>query len=159
MTRVEVTLTVDGVVYPVSVAPHETLLDVLRDELALTGTKANCLAGECGACTVLVDGRAVNACLYLVVRADGRRIETVAGLRRAGALHPLQEAFIEQGAVQCGYCTPGMLMSLHALFASAPDPDTAEIERALAGNLCRCTGYSAIRRAISATAARREQAP
>lgn len=150
MTRADITLHVDGVRYFVLVEAHRTLLEVLRDELALTGTKANCLAGECGACTILVDGRAVNACLYLAVRADGKTVETVAGLGRDGALHPLQEAFIAEGAVQCGYCTPGNLMSLHALFAANPDPGEDEIVRALAGNLCRCTGYAAIRRAIAA---------
>lgn len=153
MKRIDVTLRVDGVDYPVAVAPHQSLLDVLRDDLGLTGTKTNCLAGECGACTVLVDGRAVNACLYLAVRADGRAIDTVAGLRRDQTLHPLQEAFIEQGAVQCGYCTPGQLMSLQAVFAADPNPDEAEIRRALAGNLCRCTGYTGIKRAIAAARA------
>ena len=150
MSRVAIVLNVNGVAYPLEIESHRTLLEVLREDLALTGTKANCLAGECGACTVLVDGRAVNACLYLAVRANGKQVTTVEGLVRNGELHPVQRAFIQAGAVQCGYCTPGFLLSTKALLDANPAPSDEEIERALAGNLCRCTGYVSIRRAVRA---------
>jgi carbon-monoxide dehydrogenase small subunit len=153
MSRVSIVLNVNGVAYPLEIEPHRTLLEVLREDLALTGTKANCLEGECGACTVLVDGRAVNSCLYLAVRAKGKQVTTIEGLLRNGELHPLQQAFIQAGAVQCGYCTPGILLSAKALLDGNPAPSDEEIERALAGNLCRCTGYVSIRRAVRAAIA------
>ena len=158
MNRVSVTLNVNEEAYPLEIEPHRTLLEVLRHDLALTGTKANCLEGECGACTVLVGGRPVNSCLYLAVRANGKAVTTVEGLAQDGKLHPLQQAFIEAGAVQCGYCTPGMLMSAKALLDGNPHPTDEEIVRALAGNLCRCTGYVNIRRALHAAIERLEDA-
>ena len=150
MSRVSIVLNVNGITYPLEIEIHRTLLEVLRDDLALTGTKANCLEGECGACTVLVDGLAVNSCLYLAVRANGKQVTTVEGLAQNGELHPLQQVFIQEGAVQCGYCTPGILMSARALLDVNPHPSDEEIVRSLAGNLCRCTGYVNIRRAVRA---------
>jgi len=135
----------------VLVPPNATLLQLLRDELALTGTKDGCGTGECGACTVLMDGDPVNSCLILAPQADGHEIITVEGLAAVQDLHPLQKAFVEEGAVQCGYCTPGMLLSAKALLDRNPQPTDEEIREAISGNLCRCTGYerivSAIRRA------------
>jgi aerobic-type carbon monoxide dehydrogenase small subunit (CoxS/CutS family) len=148
MSRYDITFSVNGESYSVQVQPHRTLLEVLRDDLALTGTKANCLDGECGACTVLVNGQAVNSCLYLAVRAHSAQITTVEGLAEDGQLHPLQHAFIQGNAVQCGYCTPGFLVSAKALLDVNPTPTEDEITLALAGNLCRCTGYTNIRRAL-----------
>jgi carbon-monoxide dehydrogenase small subunit len=144
----EITLNVNGDEYPLEIAPHRTLLEALREEIGLTGTKPNCLEGECGACTVLVDGRAVNSCLYLAVRAAGRSIVTIEGLAEGEQLHPLQAAFLELGGVQCGYCTPGFIVSTAALLAENPQPSDDELFRALAGNICRCTGYTNIRKAI-----------
>jgi carbon-monoxide dehydrogenase small subunit len=129
-----------------------TLLQMLRERLALTGTKNGCEAGECGACTVLVDGEPVNSCMMLAVEADGRDVLTVEGLAPEGRLSPLQEAFVEHNAVQCGFCTPGMLMSAHALLQRNPRPAEAEIKEALVGNLCRCTGYVRILDAVQAAA-------
>ena len=135
----------------VLVSAKATLLQLLRDELALTGTKDGCGTGECGACTVLMDGDPVNSCLILAPQADGHEIITVEGLAAVQDLHPLQKAFVEEGAVQCGYCTPGMLLSAKALLDRNPQPTDEEIREAISGNLCRCTGYerivSAIRRA------------
>lgn len=150
MSRVSIVLHVNGVAYPLEIEPHRTLLEVLREDLALTGTKANCLEGECGVCTVLVDGRAVNACLYLAVRAKGKQITTIEGLAQPETLHPLQQAFIQEGAVQCGYCTPGILLAAKELLDANPTPTEEEITRTLVGNLCRCTGYVNIRRAVRA---------
>ncbi|HHY96001.1 MAG TPA: (2Fe-2S)-binding protein [Firmicutes bacterium] len=141
---------------PVSrrVRPDARLLDVLRDELGLMGTKEGCSRGECGACTVLVEGKAVNSCLMLALKAEGKRIITIEGLAANGELHPLQEAFLAHGAVQCGYCTPGMILSAKALLDENPHPSRAEIKRHMSGNLCRCTGYKKIIDAIEDVAGR-----
>jgi carbon-monoxide dehydrogenase small subunit len=148
MSRFSLILNVNGIDYPLEIEPHRTLLEVLREDLELTGTKSNCLEGECGTCTVLVNDQAVNSCLYLAVRANGKQIKTIEGVAQDGALHPIQEAFIEAGAVQCGYCTPGFILSTMALLHTNPQPTDEEILRFLAGNLCRCTGYVNIRKAI-----------
>lgn len=129
-----------------------TLLQLLRDRLALTGTKDGCGTGECGACTVLMDGEPVNSCLVLAAQVDGHEILTVEGLATEGKLHPLQQAFVEVGAVQCGYCTPGMLLSAKALLDQNPNPTEGEIREAISGNLCRCTGYSRIVAAVQRAA-------
>lgn len=147
-----ITLLVNGSPRTLAVTHTATLLDVLRDDLGLTGTKYGCGHGDCGACTVLLDGRAVPSCLVLAVRADGHTVETIEGMARGGKLHPLQKAFVEEGAVQCGYCTPGMIMSARALLEQNPHPSEEEIRRGLAGNLCRCTGYEKIVRAVQAAA-------
>ena len=134
-------------------AVHHTLLEVLREELALTGTKHGCELGECGTCTVLVDGQPVLSCLVLAAEMDGRAIETVEGLQRGNELHPLQACFADLGAAQCGYCTPGLLMAAKALIAENPRPDRQQIRAALSGNLCRCTGYIKILEAVEGAAA------
>ena len=134
------------------VEPHWTLLRVIRDELGLTGTKEGCGEGDCGACTILLDGRAVNSCLILAVDADGKSITTIEGLAHGGELHLLQRVFLERGAVQCGFCTPGMILTAKALLDQKPHPTEGEIRLAIAGNLCRCTGYSKIVEAIQAAA-------
>lgn len=144
--------TVNGAPVSLEIAADARLLDVLRSELGLLGTKEGCAAGECGACTVLVDGLAVNACLVPAAQADGRDVRTVEGLAQNGVLDALQRQFVVHGAIQCGYCTPGMLMSATALLARVPQPTRAEIAEAIAGNLCRCTGYAAIIDAIEAVA-------
>jgi carbon-monoxide dehydrogenase small subunit len=148
------TLTVNGERRPVVFATHHTLLEVLREECGLTGTKHGCELGECGTCTVLVDGRPVLSCLVLAAECEGRAIDTVEGLQRGNALHPLQAAFADLGAAQCGYCTPGILMAAKALLDRAPEPGDGEIREALAGNLCRCTGYHKIVEAVQIAAAR-----
>jgi 4-hydroxybenzoyl-CoA reductase subunit alpha len=142
------TLTVNGQDYPVAVGPADTLLDVLRDKLHLTGTKKGCNVGDCGACTVLVDGAPMNSCLLLAADMDGRKITTVEGLARDGELSPVQKAFVNEGAIQCGYCTPGAVVAATALLEKNPDPTTDQIKEALSGNLCRCTGYAGILRAV-----------
>lgn len=139
----------------VSFAPHKTLLEVLREDLGLTGTKHGCELGECGTCTVIVDGRPVLSCLVLGLACEGRDIRTVEGLARGPELHPLQAAFADLGAAQCGYCTPGILMAAEALLAETPRPTRQEIREALAGNLCRCTGYLKIYEAVERAAGRR----
>lgn len=160
MQEVEFGLTVNGKPQRVRVDADLTLLQLLRDVLGLTGTKEGCGTGECGACTVIMDGEAVPSCLVLAVQARGKSVVSVEGLapespgNASRPLHPLQEAFIEHGAVQCGYCTPGMLMSAKALLDKNPRPDRAAIEEAIAGNLCRCTGYYQIVEAIEDAAAR-----
>jgi carbon-monoxide dehydrogenase small subunit len=145
-------LAVNGIVHEVEIEPQRTLLSVLRTELGLTGTKEGCDDSECGACMVLVDGRPLNSCSYLALQADGRSVSTVEGLAVDDDLSPLQAAFLAHGAVQCGFCTPGMLMSATALLAENPHPTDAEIGIALAGNLCRCTGYAGILAAVRSVA-------
>ncbi len=151
--RYEATLNVNDVGYPVEIEPGRSLLSVLRDEVGLTGSKEGCDDSECGACMVLLDGRPVNSCSYLALQADGRQVTTIEGLAAAdGELHPLQRAFLDQGGVQCGFCTPGMLISAKALLDENPQPSEDEIRLALSGNLCRCTGYSGIVRAVQTAA-------
>jgi carbon-monoxide dehydrogenase small subunit len=141
-------LKVNGEFCSLKIDPQRTLLDIIRNELALTGTKEGCGNGECGACTVLLDGHPVNACLVLALQAEGKEVLTIEGLGQEGALHPLQEAFISQGAIQCGFCTPGMVLSAKALLDRNPRPKENEIREALTGNLCRCTGYQKIIEAV-----------
>ncbi len=143
-----VRFTVNGELCEIEVPGNRTLLDVIRGELGLTGTKEGCGSGECGACTVLLDGEPVNACLVLALQAEGKEITTIEGLSKGGPLHPIQEAFISHGAIQCGFCTPGMILSAKALLDRNPEPEEMEIREALTGNLCRCTGYQKIVEAI-----------
>ena len=160
MANHSITVTVNGSQEYLDVPSNLTLLQMLRDKLALTGTKNGCEAGECGACTVLVDGEPVNSCMMLAVEVDGREVTTVEGLARLygdeDRLSPLQDAFVEHNAVQCGFCTPGMLISAHALLERNPDPTEEEIREALVGNLCRCTGYLRIIEAVQAAAEKEE---
>jgi len=151
--NVHMSLRVNGEEVDVSFAPYKTLLEVLREDLDLTGTKHGCELGECGACAVLVDGEPVLSCLLLAVECEGRSVETVESLARGPGLHPLQAAFADNGGSQCGYCTPGVLMTAKALLDREPNPDRQRIKEALAGNLCRCTGYQQIVEAVE-TAAR-----
>lgn len=147
----EIIFTLNGNEIAVKIEDHWNLLHLLREELGLTGTKEGCGSGECGACTVLVDGMAVNSCIYLAAEAAGRQVVTIEGLASPdGKLHPIQEAFIERGAIQCGFCSPGMIMSARALLDETPQPDEDEIRHAIAGNICRCTGYVQIIDAIGA---------
>jgi carbon-monoxide dehydrogenase small subunit len=150
---VALTLTVNDVDYPVAVDPRRNLLSVIRTEVGLTGTKEGCDDCECGACMVLVDGRPVNSCSYLAAQAQGKRITTVEGVMQGDELHPLQRNLLEEGGVQCGFCTPGMIMSATALLAANPSPTDDEIRIGLSGNLCRCTGYAKIIAAVRRTAA------
>jgi carbon-monoxide dehydrogenase small subunit len=160
MMQFKLNLSVNGKPLVIGVEPHLTLLEVLRDTLGLTGTKEGCGTGNCGACTVLLDGQPVSSCLLLAVEAEGSEITTVEGLastypepgREDGGLHPVQRAFVEHGGLQCGFCTPGMLLSSAALLARNPKPTEDEIRDALAGNLCRCTGYDKIVRSVMAAA-------
>lgn len=158
MTRHSITVTVNGAKEYLDVPSNMTLLQMLREELALTGTKNGCAAGECGACTVLINGEPVNACLILAVEADGTKIVTVEGLAHDEQLDVVQQTFVEEGGVQCGFCTPGMLISARALLNRNALPSEAEIREALLGNLCRCTGYTrivgAVQKAASGTARR-----
>lgn len=148
-----VELTVNGETREMAAEGHRSLLDCLREELGLTGTKKGCDVGDCGACTVLVDGQPINACLMLAVEARGKNVETVEGLRPEGdVLHPLQEAFMRHGASQCGFCTPGILMMARKLLEENPDPSDAEIRFGLSGNICRCTGYTKIFDAVRSAA-------
>ena len=142
-------LTVNDQDHELAVEPNTTLVDLLRYQIGLTGTKKGCDLGDCGACTVLLDGKAVNSCLVLAVQANGRKIQTIEGLETAEGLHPLQKAFIDKGAIQCGFCTSGMIMSAKELLDKTVHPQEAEIRRAISGNLCRCTGYQKIIEAIS----------
>lgn len=146
--------TVNGRLIDREVRPDTRLLDFLREDLALTGTKEGCGEGECGACTVLLNGRAVNSCLVLAMQADGLEILTIEGLENEGQLHPLQEAFVETGGVQCGFCTPGFILSAYALLSEHPNPTEEEILTALEGNICRCTGYAKILEAVQLAAKR-----
>lgn len=148
-------LSINRRTYTVDVEPHWTLLDMLRNELGLIGTKRGCDKGDCGTCTVLVNGRPVNACLYLAARADTKKIRTIEGLETDEDLHPLQKAFLEKGAVQCGFCTPGMIMTAASLLEANPNPKEEEVREAISGNLCRCTGYQQIIDAIQFAADRR----
>ena len=147
------TLKVNGIAYPLELDAGRTLLTVLRGELGLTGAKEGCDDSECGACMMLLDGQPVNSCSYFALQADGREITTVEGLAKNGQLHPLQAAFLDEGGVQCGFCTPGMLISAKALLDRNPQPDEEEIRLALSGNLCRCTGYDGIVKAVLSVAA------
>jgi carbon-monoxide dehydrogenase small subunit len=150
--KYDVTLQVNGTSYPLALDPQRTLLSVLRNELGLTGAKEGCDDSECGACMVLLDGQPVNTCSYLALQAEGREITTVEGLSQGDDLSPLQRAFLDHGGVQCGFCTPGMLISATALLARERRPDDHAIGVALAGNLCRCTGYAGIFAAVRAAA-------
>ena len=151
--RVAATLTVNGASYPVELDPHVSLLRAVRDELGLTGSKEGCDDSECGACMMLLDGRPVNSCSYLALQAEGSEITTIEGLQDGEELAPLQRAFLEEGGVQCGFCTPGMLISATALLRTNDDPSEDDVRIALSGNLCRCTGYDGIVRAVRKVAA------
>ena len=146
------TVTINGEIYNIEVEPHKTLLWVLREQLDITGPKECCGIGECGACTVLMDGKSVNSCLVLAIEADGHEIVTIEGLGGPEGLDPIQQAFIDQGGVQCGFCTPGMIMSAKYLLDNNPNPSEEEIAVALSGNYCRCTGYKNIIEAVKAAA-------
>jgi aerobic-type carbon monoxide dehydrogenase small subunit (CoxS/CutS family) len=145
-------LTVNGEPVEAAVEPNQTLLQFLRDDMGLTGTKHGCGLGDCGACTVIVDGMPVNSCLVLAVQAAGRDILTIEGLAENGKLHPIQQAFVDKGAIQCGFCSPGMILSAKALLDSNPKPTEHEIRTAISGNLCRCTGYQKIVEAVQEAA-------
>ena len=147
-----INLKINGESYEVAVEPRKTLMDVIRDDLGLTGTKKGCDQGACGTCTVIFDGKAVNSCLVLAVEAEGKDVLTIEGLAKGTKLHPIQEAFINHGAIQCGFCTPGMIMSAKVLLDKNPNPTDKEVRDAIGGNLCRCTGYVKIVEAILATA-------
>jgi len=146
--KTQIRLQVNGFEYDLLIKPHWTLVDVLRDEIGLTGTKKGCGKGECGACTVIMDGEAILACLVLAVRAQGKSILTIEGLAQEGKLDSLQDAFVKYGAIQCGFCTPGMIMTSRAFLINNPHPTEEKIKRALSGNLCRCTGYVKIIEAV-----------
>lgn len=152
MSKLDLTLSVNGERHEVWTEPDRTLLDVLRTDLGFTGTKENCLEAECGVCTVLLDGVAMNACILLAAECQDRNVLTIEGLARDGELHPLQRAFIEHGAVQCGYCIPAMILSAKAFLDEHPAPTEGQVREALAGNLCRCTGYQKIADAVLAAA-------
>ena len=154
LTKAHISLRVNGEPVEVAFAPHKTLLEVLREDLGLTGTKHGCELGECGCCAVLLDGRPVLSCLVLGVAVEGHEVTTVEGMAEGPKLHPLQEAFAELGAAQCGYCTPGLLLTAKALLEETPEPSREQIKEALAGNICRCTGYIKIFEAVELAAAR-----
>lgn len=145
-------LTINGEPVESAVSTNQTLVQFLRDDMGLTGTKHGCGLGDCGACTVLMDGKAVNSCLVLAIQADGTDILTIEGLAENGKLHPLQQAFVDNGAIQCGFCTPGMILSAKALLDEKPNPSELEIRTAISGNLCRCTGYQKIVQAVDEAA-------
>ncbi|MCW9097274.1 MAG: 2Fe-2S iron-sulfur cluster-binding protein, partial [Ignavibacteriaceae bacterium] len=146
-------INVNGTEYELAVKPSTTLLDLLRNQLLLTGAKKGCELGDCGACTVLLNGKAVNSCLVLAVEADGQNVLTIEGLAKGEKLHPIQQAFVEKGAIQCGFCTPGMILRTKALLDEKPDPSKEEIKKELSGNLCRCTGYTKILEAVETSKA------
>ena len=148
----DITLKVNGYTYNLTIETHRTLVEVLRETLGLTGTKKSCAEGECGACTVLMDGRPAASCLVLAVAAQGKEITTIEGLAQGTNLHPLQEAFVKHMAIQCGYCTPGMVMAAKAFLDENADPTADEVRKAISGNLCRCTGYQQIVNAVMAAA-------
>src|ERR1700758_5559957 len=153
-TKAQVTLELNGERVEVAFAPHKTLLEVLREDLGLTGTKHGCELGECGTCTVLVDGRSILSCLMLGLDAEGREVTTIEGMADGATLHPLQETFADLGAAQCGYCSPGFLLAAKELLEKNPKPTREEIRESLSGNLCRCTGYIKIYEAVELAAAR-----
>lgn len=152
--KAHISFTLNGEAAEVAFAPHKTLLEVLREDLALTGTKHGCELGECGTCTVLVDGRSILSCLFLGLDAEGREVTTIEGMAAGGVLHPLQDTFADTGAAQCGYCSPGFLLVAKELLSKSPEPTRDEIKEALSGNLCRCTGYIKIYEAVELAAAR-----
>lgn len=153
--KVQIQLKVNGMAYKMEVEPRRTLLEVIREDLELTGTKEGCGLGECGTCTVLLDGKPIKSCITLAVQANGQEVTTIEGLEWPdGTLHPIQQAFIDHGAIQCGFCTPGMVLSAKALLDENPKPTEMEVKQAIAGNLCRCTGYQKIVEAILAAAGR-----
>jgi carbon-monoxide dehydrogenase small subunit len=154
--KVPIQLKVNGMAYKMEVEPRRTLLELIREDLELTGTKEGCSLGECGSCTVLLDGKPIKSCITLAVQSNGREVTTIEGLEKAdGTLHPLQQAFIDHGAIQCGFCTPGMVLSAKALLDENPKPTELEVRQAIAGNLCRCTGYQKIVEAILAVSNQR----
>jgi aerobic carbon-monoxide dehydrogenase small subunit len=151
----ELKLTVNGEPYEVLIEPRTTLLSLIRDHLGLTGTKEGCSEGMCGACTVLVDSKAVKSCLVLALQVQGKKVTTIEGLAQGGQLSPIQDSFIEHGAIQCGFCTPGMVLSAKAFLDEHPNPSEEDVKFAIAGNLCRCTGYVKIIEAITGVASRK----
>jgi carbon-monoxide dehydrogenase small subunit len=158
--KILITLTVNGVCRELAVMPNQTLSQLLRQDLDLLGTKEGCGIGDCGACTVIMNGRAVNSCLVLAAQADGSDITTIEGVSEGGRLHPIQQAFVEHGSAQCGFCTPGMILSAKSLLDRNLDPSEEEVRVALAGNLCRCTGYQKIVEAVlSASKAMKDRSP
>ncbi len=152
--KVPVNVTVNGTPRAAEVEPRTLLVYFLRDTLGMTGTHIGCQTGQCGACTVLLDGEAVKSCMVLAVQAEGREVTSIEGLAPAGTLHPVQQAFWEEHGLQCGYCTPGMVLAAHALLQENPDPDDAAVRHALEGNLCRCTGYQNVVASVRAAAAK-----
>ena len=157
--KAKVHLKVNGYDYDLEVEPRRTLLEIIREDLELTGTKEGCSLGECGTCTVLLDGKPIKSCITLAVQANGREVTTIEGLEQAdGNLHPLQQAFIDHGAIQCGFCTPGMILAAKALLDENPRPTELEVRNAIAGNLCRCTGYQKIVEAILAASSKTQSA-
>ena len=157
MSTHEINFTLNDKSVTLSVDPGNTLLDVLRGQINLTGTKKGCGKGECGACTVILDGEAVNACLIPIMKVKGRSVQTIEGIGNEKNLHPLQESFMDKGAIQCGFCTPGMIMSSKALLDKSKTPSKAEIREAIAGNICRCTGYVKIEEAVTAAAEKMQE--
>lgn len=158
MKKQTIRVTINGRVYEEDVEPRVLLAHFLREQIGLTGTHIGCVVGECGACSVLLDGKAVKSCLHLAVQADGREVTTVEGLAKNGELTPVQEAFVKHYAFQCGYCTPGMVITTHALLQANPNPSEDEIRKALAGNLCMCTGYVQIVEAVKDAAEKQKSA-
>ena len=152
----QIEIKVNGVMHEIDVQPQDTLLDVIRDKLGLTGTKEGCGLGECGACTVIMNGKTVNSCLVLAAEADGKQVTTIEGLAEGDKLHPIQQAFIDIGGLQCGFCTPGMIISAKAMLDENPNPTEEEIRRGISGNFCRCTGYTKIIQSIQAAVPKKE---